>query len=95
MITLKTLSQATAMEVFQQAKNHLLTQNQVSLLILKTGKETCAYRGDNGLKSVAVRFSLLFSVRRSRRDSVRDLVWGSVCVSVRNSVMTPLTNKIN
>jgi hypothetical protein len=47
-ITLKTLEQATAQEVFDQVAEHMLTQNEQS----KHG-DTCAYRGDNGLKCAA------------------------------------------
>lgn len=49
MITLSTLHLATARQVFEQAKNHLLTQNDKSLL--EDG--TCAYRGFGGLKCAA------------------------------------------
>jgi len=47
-ITLKTLPQATAQQVFDQAARHLLTQGKKS----KRGDD-CAYRGDGGLKCVA------------------------------------------
>lgn len=51
MITLATLSQATPQEVFDQVKNHLLTQNAPSLQL---GSNTlCQYRGHNGLKCAA------------------------------------------
>ena len=42
MITLKTLPQATAQEVFDQVTNHLLTQNEQSKQI---GGTMCLYRG--------------------------------------------------
>ena len=48
MITLKTLHEATPMEVFQQAKSHLLTQKAKS-----TRNAICAYRGENGTKCAA------------------------------------------
>lgn len=50
MITLKTLPQATAQEVFDQVANHLLTQNKQSISNFAGG---CAYRGDEGLKCAA------------------------------------------
>ena len=52
MITLKTLPQAIAQEVFDQVKNHLLTQNKKSLLPneIRYLGNGCAYRGENGLK---------------------------------------------
>lgn len=48
MITLKTLAQATAQQVYDQVALHLLKQNARSL---KDGK--CMYRGDNGTKCAA------------------------------------------
>ena len=48
MITLKTLSQATEQEVFDQVAKHLLTQGERS-----EGKDRCLYRGENGLKCAA------------------------------------------
>ena len=48
MITLATLKDVTAKEVFEQVKNHLLTQKARS-----TVKEVCVYRGENGLKCAA------------------------------------------
>ena len=49
-ITLKTLHQATAQEVFDQVKNHLLTQMKKS----QKGFETvCLYRNSGGLKCAA------------------------------------------
>jgi hypothetical protein len=47
-ITLKTLEQATAQEVFDQVAEHMLTQNEQSKYA-----DGCAYRGDNGLKCAA------------------------------------------
>ncbi len=50
MITLATLSQATAQEVFDQVSTHLLKQRRRSLLI---SGSVCAYRGHSGLKCAA------------------------------------------
>ena len=47
-ITLATLSQATAQEVFDQVATHLLKQKTRS-----TSENGCAYRGPNGLKCAA------------------------------------------
>lgn len=47
-ITLATLPQATAQEVFDQVATHLLTQNQKSLTT-----KGCAYRGENNLMCAA------------------------------------------
>lgn len=49
MITLETLPQATAQEVFNQVSKHLLTQNAPSVL----SNGSCAYRGEGGLKCAA------------------------------------------
>lgn len=49
MITLKTLPQATAQEVFDQVARHLLTQNKRSTNIA----EDCVYRGSGGLQCAA------------------------------------------
>lgn len=46
MITLKTLEQATAQEVFDQVALHLLTQGERSI----NEEGNCAYRGRMGLK---------------------------------------------
>lgn len=48
MITLKTLPQATAQQVYDQIKAHLLTQNSKS-----QGGNKCLYRDPNGLKCAA------------------------------------------
>lgn len=53
MITLATLDQATPQEVFDQAKNHLLTQNKKALRLLNSGDTRCAYRSPDGLKCAA------------------------------------------
>jgi hypothetical protein len=52
MITLKTLEQATAQEVFDQAAEHLLTQNKQSEGVHNNGL-TCMYRSPDGLKCAA------------------------------------------
>ena len=51
MITLKTLAQATAQEVFDQVAKHLLAQMQVSKK--EDSRNLCAYRGAGGLKCAA------------------------------------------
>jgi len=48
MITLATLAQASAQEVFDQVKDHLLSQNRTSML-----GDSCAYRGEYGLQCAA------------------------------------------
>ena len=61
MITLKTLHQATLQEIFNQAANHLLTQNEKSkgliihnaipeLGIAESSNISCKYRNKEGLK---------------------------------------------
>jgi len=52
MITLKTLEQATAQEVFNQAAEHLLTQNKQSEGVHNNGL-TCMYISPDGLKCAA------------------------------------------
>lgn len=49
-ITLKTLPQATAQEVFDQVAMHMLTQGEQSMDADRWG---CMYRGDGGLKCAA------------------------------------------
>lgn len=51
MITLKTLPQATAQEVFDQVERHLLTQNALSLR--DESISSCAYRSARDLKCAA------------------------------------------
>ena len=53
MITLKTLEQASAQEVFDQVVNHLLQQGKKSQNETSGGDVLCAYRGFNGLKCAA------------------------------------------
>ncbi len=48
MITLKTLRQASAQQVYDQVKEHLMKQNAKSIR-----GDTCAYRGNDGLKCAA------------------------------------------
>lgn len=50
MITLKTLPQATAQEVFDQVARHLLTQGKKSI---SENNQYCMYRGFNGTKCAA------------------------------------------
>lgn len=48
MITLATLPHATAQEVFDQVRDHLLQQNEKSeKFLLDNNSPTCAYRGDD------------------------------------------------
>jgi len=49
-ITLATLPQATAQEVFNQVASHLLNQNRQSL---REGSNICMYRGDGSLQCAA------------------------------------------
>lgn len=59
MITLKTLPQATAQQIFDQVANHLLTQNKRAgepIIDETTGLEIgvrCQYKDKNGLKCAA------------------------------------------
>ena len=53
MITLKTLPNATAQEVFNQVAHHLLTQKVRSVGKDSDGNGGCKYRGDNGTKCAA------------------------------------------
>jgi len=53
MITLKTLPQATAQEVFDTVKNHLFKQGAKSAKRIDFFGDTCAYRGRDGLKCAA------------------------------------------
>lgn len=48
-ITLATLAEATAQEVFDQVATHLLKQNEQS----RSADDWCAYRGANGLMCAA------------------------------------------
>ncbi len=50
MITLATLEKATARQIFDQVKNHLLTQNEKCQLV---AHGACAYRNKEGLKCAA------------------------------------------
>ena len=53
MITLKTLQEATAQQVFNQVTTHLLKQNCRSVGRSVVGIESCMYRGDITLKCAA------------------------------------------
>ena len=50
-ITLSTLSEATEQQVFDQVKNHMLTQMKKSML--ESNGDPCAYRGFDGLQCAA------------------------------------------
>lgn len=52
MITLKTLSEATEQEVFDQVAKHLLTQKTKSV-VCPESNNNCKYRGYDGLKCAA------------------------------------------
>lgn len=49
-ICLKTLAEATEQEVFDQVKDHLLSQNEKSV---RFGTKECVYRGPGGLTCAA------------------------------------------
>jgi hypothetical protein len=50
-ITLSNLSEATEQQIFDQVKNHMLTQMKKSML--KSNRDICAYRGFDGLQCAA------------------------------------------
>jgi hypothetical protein len=52
-VTLKTLAEATAQEVFDQVVKHLLEQGKRSFKLDVDGDEFCLYRGSKGLKCAA------------------------------------------
>ncbi len=52
MITLKTLPQATAQEVFEQSARHLLAQKEKSICEDELWRD-CAYKGSEGKKCAA------------------------------------------
>lgn len=66
-ITLATLPQATAQQVFDQVAEHLLRQGKAS-----TGELGCQYRGDNGLMCAA---GCLMSDEEYKR-SFEESAWG-------------------
>lgn len=53
MITLATLPQATAQQVFDQVATHLLTQKQKAQTITERDGKVCCYRTSDGLKCAA------------------------------------------
>jgi len=53
MITLKTLQEATAQQVFNQVTSHLLKQNNRSVGPTIDGVESCMYLSNDGLKCSA------------------------------------------
>lgn len=53
MITLATLPQATAQQVFDQVATHLLTQKKKSRIIHESNGDSCVYRTPEGLKCAA------------------------------------------
>jgi hypothetical protein len=53
MITLKTLPQATAQQVFDQGVRHLLTQGKKSTTITEDGARICAYHNQDGTRCAA------------------------------------------
>lgn len=75
MITLATLPQATAQEVFDQVKNHLLTQNRKSY----GGFGSCVYRGENGTKCAA---GCLISDEEYRKE-FENQTWYTLCMEGR------------
>jgi lantibiotic modifying enzyme len=50
-ITLSNLSEATEQQVFDQVKNHMLTQMKKS--VLESNGDICAYRGFGGIQCAA------------------------------------------
>ena len=65
MITLKTLSQATEQEVFEQSSRHLLAQNARSAYLAN-----CYYRTRNGLKCAAGIFMSDEEYRREYEENI-------------------------
>jgi hypothetical protein len=53
MITLKTLHEATAQQVFDQAVTHLRTQGKRAVIHSNIGGSRCRYRTSSGLKCAA------------------------------------------
>jgi hypothetical protein len=52
-VTLKTLAEATAQEVFDQVAKHLLEQGKRSSRSIEDGDEFCLYRGPEGTMCAA------------------------------------------
>ena len=74
MITLKTLEQATAQQVFDQVATHLLAQNKHSKMRTKSTIQVprCAYRGDGGLMCAA---GCLIAGEEYNSDNFEMLSW--------------------
>ena len=72
MITLKTLAEATEQQVFDQAVNHLLTQNARAM-----NGGSCMYRNQAGLKCAAGCF-----IGDDEYDARRmeNMIWGSLVI---------------
>ena len=78
MITLATLPNATAQEVFDQVATHLLTQNQRAVNTIYTeNNPPCVYHSSKGLKCAA---GCLISTEEIKSFSGLDLsaAWGSL-----------------
>ena len=97
MITLKTLPEATAQEVFDHVATHLLTQKKKSLHSLELlgadlagglggdpGYEACRYRGDNGLKCAA---GCLIG-DDEYKQSWEGTLWSDLVLDARNQIPT-------
>lgn len=82
-ITLKTLGQATAQEVFDQVATHLLTQNKRSML--KFDADICAYRGDDGLKCAA---GCLISDDEYNKELMEGFTWADMLDRLAAGVST-------
>lgn len=70
MITLKTLAKATKQQVFNQAVNHLLTQNARSM-----NGGSCMYRNQAGLKCAAGCF---IGDEEYDAKTMEDMIWSSL-----------------
>jgi hypothetical protein len=77
-ITLSTLAQATAQEVFDQAYIHLLTQNEKSINY-ESDTGTCLYRGPNGLKCAVG----CFIAEDEYTPKIEKVSWSSIVVNER------------
>jgi hypothetical protein len=72
MITLKTLAQASAQDVFNQVVTHLLTQNAKSTTPGNMDTPDCMYRGDGGLKCAA---GCLIGDDEYDKEELENLTW--------------------
>lgn len=75
MITLKTLPQATAQEVFEQVARHLLTQKQPARINYWV---KCQYRLENGLKCAAGCLIADDEYDASRMEDEKDTSWNAL-----------------